>query len=187
MGPETLTEVDPAEVRAAVMTESLFMEHPDMEEVRLNFAMTLSDDTSHEFTFHMDDVRHGYIDRLAQPEPGMSWRVYRIRRDELEDFQSMQLALSQWLSSEDVEPRELKISVRFIRVEESENFLDGIHRMVDEVMDAESDQQQVQAAVAEWERDGLRVRFDLQLFEDRGFTQLMRTTRIPIELPEDAT
>lgn len=180
MGPDTFTQVDPSEVQAAVMSEALFMEQPGLDTASLELFMKLADGSEHQFTYELVDVTNREVHRLPAPRREMAWRVYELDREQIEDFRSMQADFQRWLSRDDPEAEEFRLAVRFLDSERSARVMEDIEQSAAANGDADSGSGDVEALLDEWNRDGIRVRVDLQLFEERGFMQLIRTRRIPI-------
>lgn len=89
MGPEGVLNANPSEVRAAVLSDSWFLDSKNFEEGRLKLEMRRADESMESFEFVLESVSGEEHFGFDRPGPGQRWRVYAIKRDELEAFQPL--------------------------------------------------------------------------------------------------
>jgi|GEM_PF-3693749 len=167
LGPEGVLNANPSEVRAAVLSDSWFLDNKNFDEGRLELEMRRADDSVESFSYVLESVSSEEYVGLDRPDPGQRWRVYAIKRDELEAFQSMQSQLAGWLETEEFKGGSMSVAVKFDRGAEGE--ASSIGPGDDSVDDSRTYPGEV------------RFRIDLRLSENEGYFTLIREHSMPIK------
>ena len=177
MGPEGLINTSPESVRAAVMSESWFIDQRAFERGRLVLNFTEPDEqTKHVYEYFMTDVSSAQLHRLDEPPEGQSWRVYAIESDQLTEFQSMQRHLDRWYRDHEMKGWTFTLEYKIGAAE-------GGHETPSEAEPVASDTEPMLDDLP----DTVPLRIDLQLIPEDGYFTLIRSTRIDMnyDLAED--
>jgi len=173
MGLEDLAGTNPEEVRAAVMSESWFLDSPNFDSGRLKIEMRRADNSVEAFSFILADTSERGHYGLEAAGGRWRWRIYQIEPAQLELFQAMQRQLAEWLESEEFAGGGMAVAVQF-------SGDDAGHRG-DVVEQAGPGNDPVERPVS------IRFRIDLRLSEEDGFFPLLRDHDMPISHTDDAS
>ncbi len=172
LGPEGVLNAKPSEVRAAVLSDSWFLDNKNFDEGRLELELRRADDSMESFSYVLESVPGEEYFGLDRPGPDQRWRVYAIKRDDLEAFQSMQSQLVGWLDTEEFKGGSMSIAVKFDRGADGEA---GSTELGDDVVDDPGSHP-----------EEVRFRIDLRLIENEGYFTLIREYSMPVNRPDQA-
>jgi hypothetical protein len=178
MGPEAILAADPAEIRAAVMSDRLFHEIVLHDEARLIVSLRKDDEILNDFEFRMIEQTEAELHRLRSPAGGQTWRVFVMASEEYEQFAIMQHELGVFLEGD--EPRQLTLSVNPLPRLESDEASAQPAQEADGEVDPER-----RTAMERWADEGVPVSIDFQLSAERGYFTLIRNARMPFTFTEN--
>lgn len=184
MGPEGLLASNPGEVRAAVLSESWFLDGESFDSGRLEIEMTRADDSVESFSFGLAELSGLGPLQLEPAGPGQRWRVYAIEKHQLADFQAMQRQLFGWLESDEFEGGGMSVAVWFDGKSDDES-PGGSEPAHGDDVEEEAPRHPVPVDDTRAYPDEVLFRVDLQLREDEGFFPLIREYSMPITSASD--
>lgn len=176
LGPEGLSQVDAAEVRAAIQTEESLLE---ILNPSLSVSLSNNDEILHEYSFSLEDVASRYLHRLSREDQSRAWRIYKIRDAEQSDFRAMQRELYAWHDSDEGRDGTINLLVSLF---DASMYEDGDG---DDPPSDEEEIERMKAVMGQWALKGPIMRVDLQLFADDGFFTLLKPTRLKYNNSED--
>lgn len=179
MGPEALFETDPTHVRVAAKSENWVLGRERFDWGVLTVKVEIAGTSKNDRAFVLEDVSDVEVRKLKTAREGPRWRVYRIRKSDLESFQNMQAELPGILekAQKDDEQEDsagkstFQIGVAFLGDRDHDEWASKEWESQGDTLDP--------AELEQLDQRKIPYRVDLQLFADDGFFPLIKESTIP--------